>query len=116
ARPALRKATDDESETIRVAALRALGSTAEIEDLPVLIARFVKPRSPGEGAAAEEALKTSAKRLPDKDAWATKVLEAMESAPAEVKVRLMEILRAVGGKKALAAVAAAAKSRDPATR
>jgi HEAT repeat protein len=116
ARPALRKAADDESEPIRLAAVRALGLTAEVEDVPILIARFVKPRSPGEGTAAEEALKTSVKRLPDKDGSAGKVLEAMESAPAEARIRLIEILRAVGGKRALGAVAAGAKSPDSATR
>ncbi len=115
-RSALKKALDDGSEEVRAAALRSLGSTSEVEDLAGLLAHFIAPRSEREGAAAREALDAAVKRLPDKDGCAAKVLDATATAKPEAQARLIEVLRSIGGRKALAAVAARANSEDAAVR
>jgi HEAT repeat protein len=112
--PALRKAAEDGDEALRVLAIEALGRTAALGDLPFLVARLAKPRSSAEETAARDAIALAAKRLPDKDASAAKVLEALESAPAEAGPRLIAALGLVGGRKALEAVAA--RSRDPSAK
>ena len=63
---------------------------------------------------AQTALKTAAVRMPDREACAAELAAAMDRSPAATKIVLLEILGAVGGTKALAAVGAAAKSSDPA--
>jgi HEAT repeat protein len=114
--PALKKAADEEDAELRSAAIRALGMTVSVDDLPVLLSRFVAPQASQDAGAVEEALKTAVRRLPDKDGSAGKVLDAMSAAHLDTKRRLLVILGAVGGKKALEAVAASARASDEATR
>ncbi len=115
-RPALKKALEDGSEEVRAAALRSLGSTSEVEDLPGLLAHSIAPRSERERAAVQEALDAAVKRLPDKDGCAAKVLDVVATAKPESQARLIEVLRSIGGKKALDATVARANSEDGAVR
>ncbi|MBI4603674.1 MAG: HEAT repeat domain-containing protein [Planctomycetes bacterium] len=114
--PALRKAADEADDAVRLAAVRSLGMTVGLEDASFLIARFVSPRAPQVAAAAEEALRAAAKRLADKDGLAAKLLEVLGAAPRETKVRVLSLLGAVGGSKALKAVAAVARDADEGLR
>lgn len=114
ATPALLAAADDADAAVRAAALVALGHTVELRDLPVLIARVASPQANAEDAkAAEQALATAAVRMPDREACAEKLSAAMAQAPVPARCKLLEILSAMGGAKALATVGAAAKDANP---
>jgi len=111
---ALLKAAEDPDDQIRAAALRGLGFTIEFRDLPVLIARVVRPlEKPEEAKAAEEALRAACERMPDREACAGKLVAAMSQATVPARCKFLEILTALGGGKALEAVGAAAKDPDP---
>jgi hypothetical protein len=111
--PALVKALDHSDKSVRQVALAALGNTAAAKDLSVLISQVMAPRHAEDAAAAQQALKTAAVRMPDREACAAELAAALQGAPTETKTVLLETLAAVGGTKALAAVGGAAKSRDP---
>ena len=66
--------------------------------------------------AARKALFLACTRMPDRNATAEKLLAAMSGAPAETQTALLELVTAVGGEKALAGLAAAARSNDDAMR
>ena len=111
--PALLQAADDPDAQVRTAALEALGATISLGDLPLLIARTARPQSPAEAAAAQTALSAACVRMPDREACAERLAAALPEAAAPVKQKLLAILGAVGGKNALAAIAAATKDPDP---
>lgn len=119
--PALIQAADDADQGVREAAVRALGRTVGPDQLSVLIARMVSPKTPEAAAVAKEALSTACVRMPDRDAAAATFLAAMSGASAEGKVALLDLLGVVGGAKALDGVVQAARSdndtiKDAATR
>ncbi len=110
---ALLKALKNSDSAVRIAALKSLGSTASQKNLSVLITQVVTPTSPDDAAVAQAALKTAAIRMPDREACAGELAAALTKAPLPTKTALLDILGAVQGTKALAAVGAAAKSSDP---
>jgi len=110
----LLKAAKNSDKSVRTAALKALGNTASQKYLSVLITQAVSPTSPDDAPVAQLALKTAAVRMPDREACAADLAAALDDAPAATKIVLLDILGAVGGTKALAAIGAAAKSSDPA--
>jgi hypothetical protein len=59
---------------------------------------------------AQQALKTASVRMPDREACAAQLTEALDRAPSATKVSLLEILAEVGGTKALNTLAVASKS------
>jgi HEAT repeat protein len=109
ATPALLKAADDADGQIRAAALTALGSTIGARHLGVLIERIVAPNSAAERQAAEQALRVAAERMPDREACAERLAAGMSQASVPAKCAILDILGTVGGKKALATIAIAAK-------
>jgi HEAT repeat protein len=111
--PTLLQATEHPNAEIRTAALVALGATVELKDLPLLIERTANPASGKADKALEKTLLAACQRMPDREACAATLIEAFQRAPAEGKCRILEILRGLGGQKALDAVAAAAKDSDP---
>jgi HEAT repeat protein len=110
--PSLVKAIDSSDQAVRRAALKALGQTVSAKDLGVLISQVVAPKHADDVQAAQQALKAAAVRMPDREACAADLAKALDTAPSAAKVVLLDILAAVGGTKALAAVGAAAKSSD----
>jgi HEAT repeat protein len=110
---ALLKAVNDSDRAIRSAALASLGNTITPKDLPALVAQAVAPTHADSAAAAQEALKTAAIRMPDRELTAGQLATALERAPAPAKPTLLETLGAVGGTKALQTLHTAAKSGDP---
>lgn len=112
--PALTKALDHSDRAVRTAALTALGNTVPDKYLSVLVAQVVTPKDSETALVAQAALKTAAVRMPDREACAAELAAAMNRAPTATKSVLLDILAAVGGTKALAAVGAAGKSSDPA--
>jgi HEAT repeat protein len=111
---ALLKALDSTDKSVRTAALAALGETVDAKGLNVLISQVVTPKRAEDAAAAEKALLTASIRMPDREACAAELSAAADKAKAlALKIKLLEVIGAVGGKKALAAVAAAGKSSEP---
>ena len=108
------RAVDDKDEAVRAAALRVLGATVSLEQLPVLVQRAVKPRSAAEEAVALSSLRAACVRMPDRDACAARLADAMAGLPAEKRVALLDIVGEVAGPKALALVVAAARDPDQA--
>uniref|UniRef100_A0A7C2NX10 PBS lyase n=1 Tax=Schlesneria paludicola TaxID=360056 RepID=A0A7C2NX10_9PLAN len=107
------KALDQSDKAIRTAALASLGSTVTPKTLSVLIAQVTAPKHADDLPVAVEALKTAATRMPDREACAMELSQALGRASAPTKDSLLEILSEVGGTKALQTIGAAAKSNDP---
>ena len=81
--------------------------------MSVLIGRVVKPLKPEDAAVAKEALLTASVRMPERDACADELVAAMSKAPGGTKGTFVEILGAVGGPRALAALAEVVKTGSP---
>jgi len=108
-------------EKIRTAALVALGPTVDLDNLDVLVVAATAPLNEAEGLVAKAALQEASVRMADREGCVTLLALAIEKSPAEMKVMLLDTIGAVGGTKALATMATAAKSgeevlEDAATR
>jgi HEAT repeat protein len=112
AAPALLKAADDPDLKIRLAAIRALGTTVGLDDLSAVIAKLLAATSKEETAALKDALGKACLRAPDREAAAEKVLSAMREASVASKCLLVETLGQIGGATALKAVSASARDAD----
>ncbi len=108
--PSLLESLDDTDAGVRSTTLRALGSTVDAHKLSVLIALVVAPKNAVDTPAAQKALRAACIRMPDREACAAKIVAAMGQAPVAVKCVILDILGAMQGKTALAAIDAAAKS------
>ncbi len=112
--PVLLEDVDSEDAEVRVAAISALGMTAEFAHLDVLIRSLVEAQTEAEAAAAKTALLLACPRMPDRDETSAKLLAALPGAEAQAKAAILDLLGVVGGPKALAGVVAAAQSGDDA--
>ena len=111
--PELLKAAEDPDLNTRIAALGSLGATVDFQHLPVLIKRVAAEiNNPDEAKAAQQALSIAASRMPDREACAETLAAAMAQAAPAAKVRLLEVLAALGGGKALQVVVAATKDQN----
>jgi HEAT repeat protein len=108
------KAVDHADTEVRRAALTALGATASPENLGVLISKAKAAKNDEEAAVAWQALEAASIRMPDRETTAAELAAAMPGATPAANARLLRILGAMGGAKALATVAAAAESEDAA--
>lgn len=108
----LLKAVDDDHAAVRAAALEALGEVAKLENLSVLINRVVDPKYTEDARVALKALRAACLRMPDREACAQKLADALGQAPPSAKEVILETLKDMGGKTALETVAKAAKSDD----
>lgn len=119
--PTLMQLADDQDPRVRASAMRALGLTIGLEQLPALIDRLVAPKTPDAAAAAKEALDTALLRMPDRDAAAQLLIQRMPDAAMAAKIDLLSLLGVLGGDRALEGIAAAARAsedeiQDAATR
>lgn len=101
-------------EKVRTATIVALGPTVDLANLEVLVAAATAPKSPAEGEAARAAVREASVRMPDRDGCASKLATALEKAPAEAKVMLLDVIGEVGGTKAVETMATVARSGDEA--
>jgi len=108
----LLKAIDNPEAAVRGAALTALGATVPPASLPALVSQAVNPKYPTDAAVAQQALKAACVRMPDREACAAVLVVALEASTLETKMKLLDILGAVGGTNALQALGSAAKSSD----
>ncbi|HIE95699.1 MAG TPA: PBS lyase [Fuerstia sp.] len=106
------KALDHADQSVRSAALVALGETVSLGKLSVLVSQVIAPKHAEDAAIAQKALKAASVRMPDREACAAELAAALERSPSAAKSTLLEILSDVGGTKALQTLATAAKSSD----
>ncbi len=106
------KAADDADASVRAAAFASLGATIDFASLSRLVDRTVQAKSPDDLAAASDALKTAAGRMPDRDASSQVLASAMPGVGTPAKCKLLDALGAVGGAGALAAITEASKASD----
>ena len=106
------KAVDHPDGAVRRAALTALGATAAPQHLAVLISEVIDATNDTDAEVAWQALQAASIRMPDREATAAQLAAAMPRARTATKARLLRILGAMGGPKALQTIAAAAKSDD----
>jgi HEAT repeat protein len=106
------KAVRHRDESIRRAAILALGETAGPKDLSVLIAQVVAAKSEADAETSGRALQAASIRMPDREATAVQLAAAMSQAESATKLRLLRILGAMGGPGALSAIAQATESDD----
>jgi hypothetical protein len=108
--PEVLAALKSADKTVRDAALAALGETVDLDRLNVLVERTIGSDDAGDSAAALAALRAACVRMPDRDACPAKLEAVIATAPPGTRIALLDIVGEVGGGRALAAVAAAAKS------
>ncbi len=113
ATPALIKALEQTDESVRHAALVALGATVTPKDLAVLITQAVQPKNDKDANVAQRSLREACLRMPDREACAAELAAALPRAAVTTKANLLETLGAMGGPKALETIGAAMKSNDP---
>jgi HEAT repeat protein len=115
----LLEALNRSDQAVRAAALASLGQTIPSDKLSILIELVKSPRNADDAPAAQQALKTAAVRMPDREDCAAQLAAAVERAPLATQLVLLDILAAVGGTTSLATVHAAANDpqlRDASTR
>lgn len=108
--PAVLGAAKSDDKRVQGAAVAALGEIIDLDRLGILVERSVDG-----GAAALAALRKACVRMPDPDGCVQKLEVALAVAPPPTRLALLDIAGEVGGKRALAAVAAAARSTDQET-
>ena len=99
--------------SIRNAALIALGETVSLDEMSVLVSQVVRPTHTEDLPIAQRALKAASVRMPDREACASQLANALKTAPATTKGKLLEVIAEVGGTKALQILAVAAKGSNP---
>ncbi|MCE2793165.1 MAG: HEAT repeat domain-containing protein [Planctomycetota bacterium] len=106
----LQRILDSRDRDLRRAALLALGETVELKDLSLLVERASAANADAEElAAARQALRTAAVRMPQPDECAELLAGAVARAPEATQVLLIETLGEVGGRKSLDAIIRLAK-------
>lgn len=103
---------DADDADVRAAALEALGQVANLEQVPVLIERVVNPSHSQDTEVALKALRAACIRMPQREACAEKLADAMDQASETAQESMLETLKAMGGETALQTVAEAARSDD----
>ena len=111
--PALLKAASDKNAKVRSVALTALGETVDLDHVAFLIDQVVAPQHLEDRESAAKALVAACVRMPQRDACAEKLVNAMAQAAAPEKVTLLTTLGAMEGATALKAIGAAAEGGSP---
>lgn len=112
AAPSFWSAADSPDAAVRLAALAGLGAVIDTRDLPKLIARLSKAKDEQEATALDKALRDACLRAADREAAAKELAASLAAVPGPMKAKLLDTLNQLGGKQALAAVAAAARSDE----
>jgi HEAT repeat protein len=107
------KVLGTDAANARKSALEALGNTLTQKDLSILIQQVLAPKFAEDLAFAKQSLQTAAIRMPDRDACATTIAEAMKDSPVEKKVMFLDVLGGMTGSKALELLGNAGKESDP---
>ena len=113
ATPTLLELANTTDVTARMAAIKALGSTAQLENLADFIALAITAQDSDAFPVVQSSLKSACVRMPQEEC-AEKLTAPMLDASTATKVFLLEQLTSVGGTTALKTVIAAAKSNEEA--
>ncbi len=105
-------ATSDKESRVRAAALKALGSLAQPNALPRLIALYLGAKSSRETSAAFKSVVDVANKIDDPEKRADAVLAEVAKSQGAVRAKLLGPLARIGGKKALETVLADMTSAD----
>ena len=108
----VKKALDHSDQSVRTAALVALGETVSLKQMSILVSQVVRPSHAEDLEVAQKALKTASVRMPDREACAAELAAALNTSPDAAKGTLLEIIADVGGATALQTLGSAAKSSD----
>jgi HEAT repeat protein len=100
-------------EKVRIAALKAMEKLGTPKELPLLVERLLHASTAMEIHAAQNAVVSSASRLPDPDTRTSLLLSTLEQTAAENRGRIISILPRLGGDKALDATIAAYRNELP---
>jgi len=98
--------------SVRLAAMKALGSTALPEHLKKMIDIFLKTSDPAELSAMSRSIAGTAKTITDPDQRTQLLLAAMPGASQDRKEAIIGILPELGGKKALESINSAISGND----
>ncbi len=113
AMPEVLKALDNSDSSVRHAALVALGETVPLDQLSVLIGEVVSPTHNDDKSVAVKALRAASVRMPDREACAKILANALDQSSPTAKTTLLEVISEVGGASALQTLADAATNGDP---
>jgi HEAT repeat protein len=119
-KPLLTAVNSSDPET-RVAALKAMGSVATLEEIPTLIDRATRGDASEESKVALSALRSACVRMPDQAACAKLLSNAIRRAELPVQQVLLKTLAGMGGPESLQVIGDVANSsnknlQDAATR
>ncbi|MGB7295992.1 MAG: DUF1080 domain-containing protein [Candidatus Aminicenantales bacterium] len=106
-------AAENKDEAIRKKASAALEAVVRGRDLPQMIRLLQTAAEPAEIVSLQSALIASARELPDPEKRADLIVESMLKSKGQQRITLLRPLARIGGQKALEAVIAETKSRDP---
>jgi HEAT repeat protein len=110
--PTLFALAEGGDSAVRLAAIDALGLTVGQDDLGALLQQLTAAREPDVAKVAKVALERACQRMPDRNAAAQLLIDRIPSASPQLKADLLDLLRAVGGERALQGVVEAARSSD----
>ena len=109
--PALWSAAESQDKSVRHAAIRALGENIGPDEINRLMAKAVAAGNDEEEQVTSEALTKACLRAPDREAVVEQLSAQFSQTPPESRKVLFELLRVVGGEKALKIIVAGAQ--DP---
>ncbi len=112
AEPAVREALGDKDESVRSAAVGALGQLISLEDFALLTSRLLASENVGDTKVLQAALQTAAMRMADIDGCAAKLSACLKEASAAKQDFLLTLLGRLGGSKALETVVQNASSQN----
>ena len=103
-------------ERVRTAALAALEQTVTAEDLPAVVALLLQASTPSETLLLQNAAVAAARRIPDPEARAGRILEWLGRIVGPRRIDLLRPLSRIGGAAALEAVREEIRKGDPQAR
>ncbi len=109
-------AGEHEDEAVRVAAIEALKSTVDADDLPAFIDLLCKARTDDERRAAEKVLIAAWRRIGEPSAYVAPIRAKLAGAATEAQLTLLRVLGVAGDEAALGIIADAAKDPDASVR
>lgn len=109
-------AADDKDESVRSAAIKAVGSLGSDQQAPKLLARLLAAKDGGIRRAAEEALISVGRKSARRDAIARDIVAAVDKAPPATRAALVRVLGRLAAPAGLDALRKAARDADAAVQ
>jgi len=110
---AILKALNDDSLSVRIAAIKALETLAGPAEYDHILSHFLKCEDKSEKKAAGDALIAVATQIKNREKQLEPIISAYQSANSEQKTQILPLLVRIGGKQSLKFVLSETKSNDP---